>query len=271
VYPTTTYSKPLATNQRKFPPNDSFASLNDITEYSDSLATASNTNTASSMARSIDGPMNMFSNYNPLLNNDDDLNPPVQSIWSVPKAKPKVQAHEIKGKSTTRTNPPTISQKKSPRDELDNDITPVQSPKQQNPLPKTTANTEMNKQSPAIDIQAWVNDTEKASPIDEKAAEQAWSVKIGQLHQVQAQREKDKAKSSRALPIPPKKVDAKSKPTIDPKSRDPNYQVNSESYFDSLFDGDYFRKPNSNDYSVTSSLLQSTSKKNKFTTNSFGK
>ncbi len=267
------YSKPVATNQRKFPPHDSFASLNDISEYSDSLATASHTNTASSMARSIDGPMNNpFSNYNPLLNNDNDGGmPPGQSIWNSPKAKSKGPVHEIKGKPTTRTNPPTISQKKPPEDEFDNDITPVQSPRQHNVVPKNASLTEMTKPSPAIDIQAWVNDTEKVSTINEKAAEQAWSIKIDQLHQAQAQREKDKVKASRALPIPPKKVDTKHKPTIDPKSRDTTYQTNSESYFDSLFDGDYFRKSTSNDYSIDSSLLHSTSNRKKFTNNSFGK
>ena len=260
--PTTKYPKPVATNQRKFPPTDSFASLNDITEYSDSLATASHTNTASSMARSIDGPTNnMFPNYHPVLNHNDnnEVNPPGQSNWNSPKTK-------AKGKSNTKTNPPTISQKKPVADEFDNDMTPVQSPRQHHLVAKNTF-SEMTKPSPAIDIQAWVNDTEKSSPIDEKAAEQAWSVKIGQLHQAQAQREKDKAKSSRALPIPPKKVDAKS----NPKSREPTYQVQSESYFDTLFDGDYFRKPPSNDYSIESTLHHSTSKKNKFTNNSFGK
>jgi hypothetical protein len=273
VYPTTKYQKLLTSNQSLYPPNDSLASLNDITEYSDSLATASNTNTASSMARSIDAPINMFSIQNRLPSNDDDVGPPGKSVWNSPKPKPKPkgQSNQIKGQSIIRTQPSTVSQKKPSGDELENDITPVPSPKQQNPLQRNATIVEITKPPQAIDIQAWVNDTEKVSPVDEKAAEQAWSVKIGHLHEVQAKREKDKAKSSRTLPIPPKKVDTKPVNSKTKPPTDPTYQPTNDSYFDSLFDGDYFRKQTSNNYSLNSSLPQSTSKKPKFAANSFGK
>jgi hypothetical protein len=300
VYPKTNYpKKSLATIQRKnVPPNDSFASLNDITEYSDSLVTASNTNTASSVAHSINdhninGPMNMFSNhqqnYNRTLSNNDDTSL-FQTSWSSPQIKQKGQSDEIKTKSsfkqqplpttTTRSQPSTNVQKKSSADELNDDITPVQSPQLPMTLTKNQRNatfTESNKQSSSIDIQAWVNDTKKESPIDEKIAQEAWSVKIGQLNQVQAQREKEKSKSSRGLPITSKKVDNKpvsnkTKSITDTKSRDTMYQSPPhETYFDSLFDGDFFRKPVPHDYPLNSSFHQPISKKNKLITNSLSK
>lgn len=278
VYPKTNYPATFSRPQRQtVPPNDSFASLNDITEYSDSLATASNTNTASSVARSIngnymDGPMNMFSNYpqNPNRMSDSSQQqqqPQQKSIWNSPpvKQKPKPKS------TTTRTQPPLNIQKKSPTEEVNDDLTPVPSPHQRN-----ATITEMSKQTSSIDIQAWVNDT-KHSPIDEKAAEQAWSVKMSQLHQAQIQREKEKAKSSRALPIQQKKPDNRSltnktKSITDTKSRDTTYQATHDSYLDSLFDGDFFRKPLTTDYSLNTSYQQPTNKtKNKLTTSSFRK
>ena len=265
VFPTKKYQNTSTANWRKtVQPSDSFASSNDITEYSDSLGTASNTNTASSVARSMnDNHMNMFSNYNQMLN-DVDGNPQLQSVWSSPPAKKKGQSDQIKTKSkplstTIRTHPSTNLQKKSSTDKLNDDGTPVQSPKQQNHLQRNATITEIEKETPSIDIQAWMYNSKKDSPINEKSAEQVWSVKTGQLHLTQAQREKDKAKLSRALPHPPKKVDnkpiaAKTKSIPDTKSRDTTYQTHSDSYFDSLFDGDYFRKSTSNDHIVNSTF-----------------
>lgn len=282
VYPPTNYQKNLIKNQRTIvPPNDSFASLNDITEYSDSLATASNTNTASSVARSIngnynDGPMNMFTTYpqNPnRLSNNTNESSQFKSVWN----SPQVKSNKIKPKSTTvRSQPSVAIQKKSPADEFNNDLTPVQSPPQINPLQRNPTVTETSKQTSSIDIQAWVNETKKEAPEDNKAAQEAWSVKMGQLHQAQIQREKDKAKSSRALPIPPKKLDNKSmtnktKSITDSKSRDSTYQIPQESYFDSLFEGDYFRNQLITDYSLSSSYQQPTTKKTKLTTSSLSK
>jgi hypothetical protein len=270
VYPTKNYqnnwNRPVASN-------DSFALSNDITEYSESLGTASNTNTASSVARSINGytmsgPMNMYNtnhqqNYNQpgnVVNNNSQH----QSMWSSsPQTKKKGQTNEIKPKTTFKKQPQAAktqiqSQTNIKKKPLNDDTTPIQSPKQ------------IEKQPSSINIEAWLNESKKESPIDETAAEQAWSVKIGQLHMTQAQREKEKAKSTRALPIAPKKVDnkpivSKAKPT-----NDPTYQVPHDSYFDSLFDGDYFRKT-SNDYSLNSSYQQPKSTKNKLSTNSFSK
>jgi hypothetical protein len=281
VYSTTNYKKPLVKNQFKtVPPNDSFASLNDVTEYSGSLATASNTNTASSIARSIndnytDGPMNMFlnyeQNYNRMSNSTNDSSP-IKSNWSSPQTKQKVQSDKTKTKSTS-------IQKKSSADEYNNDLTPVQSPqlsmtliKQPSELQRNTTINDMSKQTSSIDIQTWINDAKKESSVDEKAAEQAWSVKIDQLHHVQAQRVKEKAKSSRALPLVPKKVDNKQVQNKT-KSHDTTYQISHDSYFDSLFDDrDFFRNPVINDYPLNSSYHQQPiSKKNKFTTNSLSK
>ncbi|CAF2531957.1 unnamed protein product [Rotaria sp. Silwood2] len=293
VFPTTKYQNSTLNNfHRPLPPNDSLASLNDITEYSESLVTASNTNTASSVARSINdnnmsGPMNILAhqqqNYNQTLNVVDS-NQQSKSIWSSTQTKKKGQSDEMKKKSTlknptqtttVRTQPSTGAHKDSSNDKLNDDITPVQSPlaltKQQNHLQRNATIAEIGKQPPSIDIQAWVNDTKKASPIDAKVAEQTWSVKIGQLHMVQAQHEKDKAKSSRALPHAPKKVDnkpfaSKTKPVTDTKPHEPTYETTQhDSYFDTLFDGDFFRKPSTNNYSISSSFHHSKPTKSKLT------
>lgn len=251
----TQFSKPLPTNQRHIaPPNDSYASLNDITEYSDSLATASNTNTASTVARTIDGnSKKTFTNHNKSNSN--------QHIWSPVQAK------------TQKSQP--INQKKTPAVHSDEDRTPVPShqnkpPPQQQQQPNHPP--ESNHQASSVDIQAWLNDTKKDSPFDDEFAEQAWSSKIEHLHQMKAQHEKDKAKSSRALPIPTKKKETKPNNS---KSRPPNDATHNkpafDSYFDSIFDGDYFRKPFSTDYIHNSSVNQPGSRKNKPTTNSFSK
>ncbi|CAF1092379.1 unnamed protein product [Rotaria sp. Silwood1] len=295
VFPTTNYQNSTTQNfRRPVPPNDSFASLNDITEYSESLVTASNTNTASSVAHSINdnnvnGSMNMFShhqpNYNKMLNNVDSNRQP-KSIWSSQQTKTKGQSNEISKKSTfknqtqtttVRTQPSIDAHKDSSIDKLNDDVTPVQSPqpplgltKHHNHLQRNATMAEIEKRAPSIDVQAWINDTKKGSPIDEKQAEQVWSVKIGQLHMIQAQNEKEKTKSSRALPHAPKKVDnkpfaSKIKPVTNTKSREPTYEAPHDSYFDTLFEGDFFRKPSTNNYSISSSFHQPKSTKNKLT------
>lgn len=285
VYPKAKYPKQAAANQRNVaqpPPHESFVSLNDITEYSDSLATASNTNTASSVARSFNGPMNMLPNHNRISSYDTD-SPPIQSTtWNQPKPKPKPKGptNNIKGKSTTNSKPSTVAQKKPPpppANEFDEDATPVPSPQPPGQMHKKPALAELDRQSPAVDVQAWVNETDDGSPMDEVAAEQAWTMKIGQLHQAQAQREKEKTRSSRAL-LPPKKVDnkpitSKSKSMVDSKSRDTTHKATSETYFESLFDGDYFRPlpPTTTDYSMNHSFHQNAEKKSKPTATSFGK
>ena len=294
VYPTKNYPNTSVPNWRKpVPPTDSFNSLNDITEYSESLATASNTNTASSVAHSINdnhiiAPMKMFlneeQNYTRIvtnLNNNNNNNKLFQSVWSSPPTKKQEQLDEIKKnpirkhlEQPTKAQPTISTHKESFPDKLQDDTTPIQSPqppivlvKQQNMQHNPSA-IEMKKQPPSIDVQAWINDTKKGSPIDEKLAEQAWSVKIDQLHRTQAQLEKEKTKSSRALPSVPKKVDSKpivskKKTQNDTKTPNTTHQVQHDSYFDSLFDGDYFRKPLRNDYILSSSIRYPVSTKSK--------
>ncbi|CAF4318693.1 unnamed protein product, partial [Rotaria sordida] len=75
-------------------------------------------------------------------------------------------------------------------------------------------------------------------------------------------------KSLRALPNGPKKVDNspfvnKTKPINDTKSREPTYEIQHDSYFDTLFEGNYFRKPSTNNYSINSSFHHSKPTKNK--------
>ncbi|CAF0828959.1 unnamed protein product [Rotaria sordida] len=286
VFPTTNYQNSTINNfHRPVPPNDSFASLNDITEYSESLVTASNTNTASSVARSINdnninGPINIFKHHqqdNNQILNDVDNNRQHKSIWSSPETKKKGQSDEIKKKTILKnpTQPTTGAHKDTSIDKLNDDITPVQSPqpplaltKQQNHLQRNAVIADVEKQPLPIDVQAWINETKKESPIDEKQAEQAWSIKIGQLHMAQVQHEKDKTKSLRALPNGPKKVDNspfvnKTKPINDTKSREPTYEIQHDSYFDTLFEGNYFRKPSTNNYSINSSFHHSKPTKNK--------
>lgn len=276
AYPQTNYENSPIINYRKPPPpNDSNPSLKDIPEYSESLVTASNTNTASSVARSLyDKKTNIAVKKFP--------NQQMKSTWNAPNTKTKGQLNDTNKKITTKpqatltTGQNQVSMgafKDSSNDKLNDDLTPVQSPhqplplnKQPNHLQRNATIAEIEKQPPAIDIQAWVNDTKKGSSPDEKEAQEAWSVKINQLQMVQAQHEREKTKSLRALPSQPKKVENKAfvnkkKAPIETKPQDSSYQ--RESYFDTLFDGDYFRKPSTNNYSVSSSFHNKKTTKSK--------
>ncbi|CAF3384653.1 unnamed protein product [Rotaria socialis] len=275
VFPTQNYeNSPVGSYRHQpLPSNDSYALLNDIPEYSESLVTASNTNTASSIARSLHEnktnlPINKFPNQPPNYthtSNDGHGNQPMKSVWSSTKTKTKTKGGQLDdtkkkpllkqqpGLITGHTQPSTGTQKDSTTDKLNDDLTPVQSPH----LP----------QPPTIDIQEWVNRTKKESPTEDKDAEQAWTVKIDHLHMVQAQHEREKTKSVRPLPNAPKKIENKTavvnkkKPAVDVKPHDSKYQ--HESYFDTLFDGDYFRKPSTNNYSISSSFQNGKSTINK--------
>ncbi|CAF3364329.1 unnamed protein product [Rotaria socialis] len=275
VFPTQNYeNSPVGSYRHQpLPSNDSYALLNDIPEYSESLVTASNTNTASSIARSLHEnktnlPINKFPNQPPNYthtSNDGHGNQPMKSVWSSTKTKTKTKGGQLDdtkkkpllkqqpGLITGHTQPSTGTQKDSTTDKLNDDLTPVQSPH----LP----------QPPTIDIQEWVNRTKKESPTEDKDAEQAWTVKIDHLHMVQAQHEREKTKSVRPLPNAPKKSENKTavvnkkKPAVDVKPHDSKYQ--HESYFDTLFDGDYFRKPSTNNYSISSSFQNGKSTINK--------
>jgi hypothetical protein len=248
-------------------------SLYNVREYSESLTTKSNTNTASSIPRSIDENnfneiTNIFpnyqQNYNRLLNNVD-RSPHLTTIWS--PTRPRILKNDEKPTPTHRSLPElsaTIEQKKSPIEELKKDTTPIPSPPPPSPLPPLSTKQENNlqtsptlveieKKRSSVDIHAWLTENKA-----EKPPEQAWTIKIDQLHTVQAQREKEKAKLSRALPSITKKVDNKPRIT--------SFQRRDESYFDSLFDGNYYRKTSTNQQSSNSSYSQ-----NKSTGNSFSK
>lgn len=248
-------------------------SLYNVREYSESLTTKSNTNTASSIPRSIDENnfneiTNIFpnyqQNYNRLLNNVD-RSPHLTTIWS--PTRPRILKNDEKPTPTHRSLPElsaTIEQKKSPIEELKKDTTPIPSPPPPSPLPPLSTKQENNlqtsptlveieKKRSSVDIHAWLTENKA-----EKPPEQAWTIKIDQLHTVQAQREKEKAKISRALPSITKKVDNKPRIT--------SFQRRDESYFDSLFDGNYYRKTSTNQQSSNSSYSQ-----NKSTGNSFSK
>ncbi|CAM4906603.1 unnamed protein product [Rotaria socialis] len=296
VFPTQNYeNSPVGSYRHQpLPSNDSYALLNDIPEYSESLVTASNTNTASSIARSLHEnktnlPINKFPNQPPNYthtSNDGHGNQPMKSVWSSTKTKTKTKGGQLDdtkkkpllkqqpGLITGHTQPSTGTQKDSTTDKLNDDLTPVQSPhlpvqltKQPNHLQRNATIVDIEKQPPTIDIQEWVNRTKKESPTEDKDAEQAWTVKIDHLHMVQAQHEREKTKSVRPLPNAPKKSENKTavvnkkKPAVDVKPHDSKYQ--HESYFDTLFDGDYFRKPSTNNYSISSSFQNGKSTINK--------
>jgi len=288
--PSVRYSRLLAYNQLGLDPTSAYSnfpsinyrissitnwqtdtSLYNVREYSESLTTTSNT--ASSIPRSIDENnfneiTNIFpnyqQNYNRLLNNID-RSPHLTTIWSPTRS--KILKNDEKPTPTHRSLPElsaTIEQKKLRIEELKKDTTPIPSPPPPSPLPPVSTKQESNlqtsptlveieKKRSSVDIQAWLTENK-----EEKPAEQAWTIKIDQLHTVKAQREKEKAKILRALPSITKKVDNKPRIT--------SFQRRDESYFDSLFDGNYYRKTSTNQQSSNSSYSQ-----NKSTGNSFSK
>ena len=291
-YPSTNYRTPSITDwHRDVPGQNSFGSINNIREYSDSLGTSSNTNTASSLARSINdnnqnNSMNVFpnyqQNYNRLLN-ETDRSPHVTTIWSPPR--PKIPTNDKKPTLNHHSHPQPsapIVQKKSPIEEPKHDRTPVPSPSPPPPPPPAPpliltkqdskpASAEIEKQQATVDIEAWLSETkDETPPQDDKAAEEAWTNKIDQLHTIQAQREKDKAKSSRALPNISKKnetkpVPNKSSAVNDNKIREQSFQMRNNSYFDSLFDGNFYRKTSTNQQSLNSSYQRSGPTRNQST------
>lgn len=250
--------------QRDIPAQTSYTSLNNVREYSESLGTTSNTNTASSMARSIDennynGPTNIFPNYQQSYNrllNEKDRSAQLTKIWS------PTRANENKLPSAHRSIPKvssTIEQKKSPIQELKDDTTPIPSLPPPPILTKQENNpTLIEPEQPSVDIETWLNESKIETSKAEKSDEQVWPNKIDQLHTKQAQREKEKAKLSRALPNLTNKIDNKPRIT--------SFQRKNDSYFDSLFDGNYFRKTSTNQQNYSLSYRRDPS-----TTNSFSK
>jgi hypothetical protein len=274
--------------QRDIPGQISYGSLNNVREYSESLGTASNVGTASSIARSIDetsynASMKIFpdyqSSYNRLLNDVDRTiwRPPTRSKSSMNDEKPirsKSSTNDEKLTSTNRSLPELsapVVRKESPIEELKKDTAPIpSSPPASSSRPvsikqesKSTL-IENEKRKPSVDVQKWLNKTpkdEKQQPTvdvktrlnepkiesskDEKSDEQAWIVKIDKLHTIQARREKERTKLSHPLPNPTNNFD--NKPHIT------SLQRKNESYFDTIFDGNYFRKTSINQQNFNSS------------------
>ena len=227
---------------------DQLMSMNDITEYSESMGTASNTNTASSVARTIEdqqlyGTMKKPTKYppNPMWNQKQmPVNTTTTTttntkkpLFDEPKRAPQYRA----APKPTKKAPPH-----HPVDHSKDDLTPV--PASQARL---TTMHDMDQPTHSRNIEAWLNDSKKDLNSDDFTAEQVWSDKINQLHMVQAQREKDKIKSSRALPNDTKKFEGKSnvnpsRQTMGNKSQEK--QPGPYSHFDTLFDGDYYHPTN---------------------------
>ena len=255
------------------PAQESLVSMNDVTEYSESMATASNTNTASSVARTIEdqnyyGPAKKFSQ--PFQNSNGFRNPPNPPVHTQhqPNTKMPLKKEEKFGPAPKNHQAPQVS-KKPTNDELENNGT--SSFRNENPsVPKNPSNPRLEpKQPSSIDIEAWLNESKKDETGGDLSAEQAWSVKMNQLQMAQAQKIKDKARLSRALPNETKKFEQKSSGSK-AKSNE-NNQDRHTTYMDSLFDGDYFRRTAPNNYQASSSFQSTKTKRPKPTNNSFGK
>ena len=231
--------------QRDIP---TYPSMSNVREYSDSLATASNTTTASSLVQPVEE--NVFPNYQTGYNRyptERERSSHMSKVWSPPRPS-KLSAHEDQPITTTfRSLPDLPSTKKSPFEGMTKDATPVpNSRKEDTHFPREGTLLDIERQ-PTVDAQDWLQETKKDSPVDQNAAEEtAWIGKIDQLHTTQTQREKEKVKATRALPAPPKKTEHKPSPTHDNKSRVPSYENRSETYFDSIFDGNFYRKQSTN-------------------------
>jgi hypothetical protein len=287
-YPSTNYrTSSIPDWHRDIPPQNPYGTINDMREYSDSLGTTSNTGTASSLAHSINdnnqkqNSMNVFHNYQQSYNrllNDADRSPHRTTMRS--PSRHRIPINDEKPASTHRSlpGPPApIVQKQSPIQEPRRDQTPVPSPsppsspppapplmltKQESNLQRNPTVVEIEKQPPAVDVETWLDETKDETPEEDKSAEQAWTVKIDQLHTIQAQREKEKAKPSRALPSISKKnenkpITNKSSTANDNKIRETSFQMRNNSYFDSLFDGNFFRKSSTNQQGLNSSYQRS--------------
>ncbi|CAF3173901.1 unnamed protein product [Rotaria sp. Silwood2] len=247
-FPATSYRTSSITDWRRdVQPQNTYNSLNNIREYSESLGTASNTTTASSVAHSINdnnlnGSMNIYPNYQQNYNrlyNDVDRNPHVTTMWN--PVQPKIQTNDEKPTSTYRSLPnlsATILQKTSLTEISTKDKTPIPSPlstltKQENNIQTNSTSIENEKQQSSIDTQISSNEKKDETSMDEKLGQQDWTIKIDKLHTMKAQREKEKAKSSRALPSISKKIDNqpiinKSTTANDNKAREVSFQMRSD-------------------------------------------
>lgn len=231
--------------QRDIP---AYPSMGNVREYSDSLGTASDTTTASSLVQPVEE--NVFPNYQPGYNRyptERERSSHMSKVWS-PTRPSKLSAHEDQPVTTTfRSLPDFPPTKKSPFESMTKDATPVPNTRKEDihfPREGTLIDIE---REPTVDVQNWLHETKKDSPVDQNIPEEtAWIDKIDQLHTTQAHREKEKVKATRALPAPPKKIEHKPSPTHENRSRVPSYENRSETYFDAIFDGNFYRKPSTN-------------------------
>ncbi|CAF1054651.1 unnamed protein product [Rotaria sordida] len=295
-FPSANYRTPSITDWRQNvrSSQNPYTSFNNIKEYSDSLGTSSNTTTTVSSGthsindNNINGSRNIYSNYQQNYNrlfNDVDRNPHMTTIWS--PIRPTIQINNEKSTLSTHHSHPelstTIVRKTSPIEiSQKKDKTPVQSPltltKQENNIQTNSISNKIEKQQASIDIQTSSNEKKDETSTNEKHDQQDWTIKIDKLHTMQAQREKEKAKSLRALPNTSKKTD--NQPIInksittatanDNRVREASFQMRNGSYFDSLFDGNFFRKSSiTNQQYTNSSPQRSSTMRNQPNSNSF--
>jgi hypothetical protein len=199
IIPTTDSRKPI-------PPNRSADTLNDITEYADSLATAS------SVAHSINNNSgNKFSNSQQHHNLADNS-----------QLKTTKQSDEIKTKSPlkkpARAQPLKTLHEKSLNDELIANVASFQSP-----------------QTSSINIEAWLNDTKKKSPANENAPKQAWPIKTDQIQQ---EKQNDK-KSRSSKPNENKPIGNKT----NSMARGATYEIQQDRYFDDVRNSTFHAPP----------------------------
>ncbi|CAF1294841.1 unnamed protein product [Rotaria sp. Silwood1] len=288
-YPLTNHRTSSITDWRRdVLPQPTYNTFNNIREYSESLGTSSHTTPASNVAQPMNdnnynGSTNMFPNYQQNYNrlfNDVDRSPHMNTIWS--PVGPTIQTNDEKSTPTQRSLPDlsaNILRKTSPMEISIKNKTIIPSPpstltKQENQIQTTSASTETDKQQSSIDNQVSSSEKKDETSIDEKLGQQAWTTKIDKLHTMQAQREKEKAKSSRALPNLSKKLDNqpiinKSTTINDNGAREASFQMRTGSYFDSLFDGNFFRKSSINQQNLNLSYQRTLSMRNKPNSTSF--
>ncbi|CAF3377290.1 unnamed protein product [Rotaria socialis] len=292
--PSTNYRTSSITDWRRdILPQNSYTALNHIREYTESLETSSNTNRTSSVTRSINdnninGPLSIYPNYQQnyhLPYNDSNRSPRINTIWS--PLRTKIHTHDENLTSTHRIiseystanarKTPPIEVAKTERTSAPSAPTPFALTRQESHHHTYPPSTDTEKHHSFANAETSSNEKKDETLTDEKNDEQAWTTKIDKLHTIKAQREKDKAKSTRALPVLPKKNDNKpiiNKSTVvaqDNSAREASFQMRSGAYFDSLFDGNFFRKSSTNQQQLSPSHQRTLALRNKPHSNSFNK
>jgi hypothetical protein len=255
-----------ATWPSPLPKQDSFLFNNDITEYSESMTTASNT--ASSVARTIDdqrisGTMNKIAQHvsmdsNPMYTASNVRIKPQTSDRSGSKlsnAQSASKGNKVKINQLTRTD---RSMESSNTDRNHIDLSQVGQTKTNN----------HGQPSTSIDIHAWLSDSQQDLTFDNLSAEQAWSSKVQQLQIVQAQRDKGKKKYVRSMTDRGKSIEqnvSSKKPGKTPVPSQVNEhraQQRHVTYLDSLLEGNHTRTS-----LPSKTLSQNTSQQVKFKRN----